>query len=104
VVASVRQGIQERGAVNLFPEAVAEGKDVLWVERLVRASGLMQHLQKEGSHVMITGQSWLVRIDAEVMQRAYAEAERFGDKNGGKVGFQEFGVILEKAVLGRATA
>ncbi|KAI4623225.1 hypothetical protein J4E83_004617 [Alternaria metachromatica] len=103
-VAFVRNTIKERGAVDLVDAAYAEGKDRIWVERLIRASGLMQQLQNEGGHIMITGHDWLVRIDEEVMAKAYAEAEQLGEQNSGKVGFEEFGAILEKAVLGRAAA
>jgi hypothetical protein len=104
VVKSVREKMEQGGAANLVDEAIGEGKDVLWVERLVRASGLMQQSQQEGSHIMVTGGNWLVRIDAEVMQRAYEQAERVGEGNGGKIGFEELGGLLEKAVLARATA
>ncbi|KAG9187254.1 hypothetical protein G6011_05125 [Alternaria panax] len=104
VVASVRDTVMERGAVDLVGAAWKEGKDTVGVERLIRASGLLQQLQKEGGHVMITGQDWLVRIDEDLMARAYAEAEQLGERSGGKVGFEEFGGILEKVVLGRATA
>jgi hypothetical protein len=38
---------------------------------------------------MVTGQSWFVKIDEEVMQGAYVEAERSGE---GKVGFEGFGL------------
>ena len=103
-VAFVRNTMKERGAVDLVDAAYAEGKDRVWVERLIRASGLMQQLQNEGGHIMITGHDWLVRIDEEVMAKAYAEAEQLGEKNSGKVGFEEFGAILERAVLGRAAA
>jgi hypothetical protein len=90
--------------VDLVDAAWNEGKDRLWVERLIKASGLMQQLQKEGGHIMITGQDWLVRIDSDVMEKAYAEAEQLGERSGGKVSFEEFGGIVERAVLGRAAA
>ncbi|EDU43635.1 Adeno-PV multi-domain protein [Pyrenophora tritici-repentis] len=102
VVAYVRDGMAEKGCVDLVEAAYTEGKDRTWVERLIRASGLLQQLQQESSHVMFTGRDWLVRIDQEVMARAYAEAERFGQDNGGKVGFEDFGGMLEKALLARA--
>jgi hypothetical protein len=38
------------------------------------------------------------------MAKAYAEAEQLGERSGGKVGFDEFGGILERVVLGRAVA
>ncbi|CAN9091965.1 unnamed protein product [Alternaria alternata] len=104
VVAFVREKMRQKGAVDLVDAAWNEGKDRLWVERLVKASGLMQQLQKEGGHVMITGQDWLVRIDSDIMEKAYAEAEQIGERSGGKVSFEEFGGIVERAVLGRAAA
>jgi len=104
VVAYVRDRMAERGCVNLVEAAYTEGKDRTWVERLIRASGLLQQLQQEGSHVMFTGQDWLVSIDKEVMARAYAEAQLFGQGNGGKVGFEDFGGMLEKAMLARSKA
>ncbi|KAJ4373308.1 hypothetical protein N0V83_003602 [Neocucurbitaria cava] len=104
VVSRVREEMQQRGAVDLVDVAWAEGKDRVWVERLVRASGLLSQLQKGGAHVMITGHGWLVRLDAELMKQAYADAEVYGERNGGKVSFTEFGGILEKAVLGRVKA
>jgi hypothetical protein len=104
VIAFVREKMRERGAVDLVDAAWMEGKDGVWVERLVRASGLMQQLQKEGGHIMITGRNWLIRIDEDVMAKAYAEAELLGERSGGKVGFEQFGGILESAVLARAAA
>lgn len=104
VVAFVREKMRQKGAVDLVDAAWNEGKDRLWVERLIKASGLMQQLQKEGGHIMITGQDWLVRIDSDVMEKAYAEAEQLGERSGGKVSFEEFGGIVERAVLGRAAA
>ena len=104
VVAYVRDSMAKRGCVDLVEAAYTEGKDRTWVERLIRASGLLQQLQQEGAHVMFTGRDWLVRIDKEVMAMAYAEAERFGQDNGGKVGFEDFGSILEKAMLARSKA
>jgi hypothetical protein len=104
VVQTVRQGVENRGYVNLVDVAWAEGKDRVWIERLVRASGLLSQLQRDGAHAIITGQAWLVQVDAQLMQRAYAEAEAFGDENAGGVSFAEFGNILEKVVLARAEA
>jgi hypothetical protein len=72
------------------------------VERLVRASGLLGQLAKEGSKVLITSQGWLVKIDQALLEQAYVEAEEFGDRHEGRVGFDDFGEMLEKAVRARA--
>ncbi|KAF1844265.1 uncharacterized protein K460DRAFT_287768 [Cucurbitaria berberidis CBS 394.84] len=104
VVLRVREVMQQRGAADLVDVAWTEGKDKIWVERLVRASGLLSQLQKDGAHVVITGPGWLVKVDTELMKQAYADAQVSGERNGGKVTFSELGGILEKAVLGRAKA
>lgn len=100
VVADVRQQLENRGAVDLGEAAWKEGKDQLWVERLVRASGLLSQ-GREGEKIMITSQGWLVRVDREVLEMAYKEAEEVGDRCEGKVGFEDFGEILERAVRAR---
>ncbi|KAF2873956.1 hypothetical protein BDV95DRAFT_592116 [Massariosphaeria phaeospora] len=104
VVQQTREGLQLNGAVDLEELAFMEGKDRLWIERLIRASGLLSQTSNDGSHTMITDGCWLVRIDAELMQEAYAEAVSYGDAHGGKVSYENFGSILEKAVKARATA
>lgn len=105
VVERVRGEIEKKGAVDLVDVAVEEGKDALWVERLVRASGMMAQVGKEaGVKLMITGEGWLVRLDAELMEKAYADAVSFGDSRDGKVSYKDFGGILERAVRARALA
>lgn len=103
-VGSVREEIERKGAVDLVEEAWKEGKDRLWIERLVRASGLLQQLQAENERIMITGDGWLVKIDAEIMANAYAEAEALGSRNSGRVSFDDLGGLMEKAILARAKA
>jgi hypothetical protein len=106
VVARVRKDLRNAGACDLEDVAWEEGKDRLWAERLVRASGILSQGWKSAdgqtTHTMITGVGWVVRVDAELVRDAYAEAVEFGDANGGKVSFAELGTILEKAVRARA--
>ncbi|KAF2123298.1 hypothetical protein P153DRAFT_304376 [Dothidotthia symphoricarpi CBS 119687] len=104
VVRLVRERVGEGGCVDLVDVAWGEGKDRVWVERLVRASGLLGQLSRDGGHALITGEGWLVRLDGEVMRRAYADAEAFGKGNEGRVGLAEFGGVLERAILARAGA
>lgn len=104
-ISRVREEMERKGAVNLGQLALQEGKDNVWIEKLVRASGLIEKVtkEKEGSKVLITGESWLVRIDAELMRGAYAEAVIQGKKTmDGRVSFAHFGEILQKAVLARS--
>ncbi|KAL5373632.1 hypothetical protein DPSP01_012569 [Paraphaeosphaeria sporulosa] len=104
VVEKVREEIVRKGAVDLVDVAIEEGKDKVWVERLVRASGMLSQMEKGGAKVMITGEGWLVKIDAELMRTVYEEAASFGNSRDGKVSFANFGGILEKAVRARALA
>ncbi|KAF1976277.1 hypothetical protein BU23DRAFT_502122, partial [Bimuria novae-zelandiae CBS 107.79] len=102
VVERVREEVVRKGAVDLVDVAMVEGKDRVWVEKLVRASGMLSQMEKGREKVMITGEGWLVKIDAELMRTAYEEATAFGDSRDGKVSFANFGGILEKAVRARA--
>ncbi|KAJ4985740.1 hypothetical protein SVAN01_08736 [Stagonosporopsis vannaccii] len=98
VVRSVREAAEERGAVDLVDVAWKEGKDRVWVERLVRASGLLTQLGSEGTKVLITSPGWLVKVDREILQQAYLEVEKFGDEHEGQLRFEDFGAMLERAV------
>jgi hypothetical protein len=104
VVSRVRREVIQRGCVDLLDEARREGKDKMWVMRLVKASGLLAQVSTEGSRTLITGDGWLVRVDEQIMAQAYKEAEAFGARNGGKVGFEDLGGFMERAVRARAKA
>lgn len=104
VVEEVRNEVERVGFVDLGDVAWREGKDLLWVERLVKASGVLTQLGRDGAKVLITSQGWLVRVDKETLQLAYKDAEAFGEANEGKVGFDDFGTMLERAVRARAKA
>lgn len=97
----VENGVKKNGAVDLVDIAWAEGKERVWIEQLVRASGLLTQLQKGGEKVMVTGGGWLVKIDRGLMDEVYVEAVKYGDKNGGKVSIDQFGGFIEKAVSAR---
>jgi single-stranded DNA-specific DHH superfamily exonuclease len=107
VVEAVREGLlTEDGCVSLVDLAWSVGKDLVWVERLVRASGVLGQVSKkeEGVVAMITGEGWTVILDSRLLQKAYAETAAFGNGRDGKVSFQEFGGILEKCVRERTKA
>lgn len=104
VVSRVRREVNQRGCVDLLEVARKEGKDRMWVVKLVKASGVLAQLGGEGRRVLITGDAWLVRVDEEIMTQAYRDAEAFGAKDGGRVGFEELGGFMERAVRARAKA
>lgn len=97
----VRQEVEEKGSVDLVEVAWLEGKDRVWIEKLVRASGLLTTLKRDGSVMLITGDAWIVTVDEDMMKQAYLNAVAYGEKHGGRIGFGEFGGILEKVVRAR---
>ena len=101
MVRSVRKGVETRGAVDLGALAWEEGKDTLWVERIVRASGVLKGVEGEGGKVVVTRAGWVVRVDRELLREACREAEVYGEGKEGHVGFGEFGGMLERAVRAR---
>ncbi|PVI01224.1 hypothetical protein DM02DRAFT_671456 [Periconia macrospinosa] len=103
-VSRVRDEMERKGVVDLGALATQEGKDRVWIERLVRASGIMEKIGKDrkGSKVFITGECWLVKLEAELVKSAYADAVEYGNEMGGKISFARFGEILQKVVLARA--
>jgi len=104
VVNLVREKAARWGYVDLVDIAIDEGKDRIWIERLVRASGMLVQIEGSEDKTMITGDGYLVKIDVKLMRRAYEEAAASGDSRDGKVSSAEFGDILEKAVRQRAEA
>lgn len=102
-----RELMSGSGMVDLESVAweLGGGKDLLWAERLVKASGVLALVERErGGKAIITSSGWAVRLDADLMREAYALAVQFGNKNGGKVGLDEFGEILETVVRSKAKA
>ena len=104
VLERVRREVRQRGCVDLLAEARREGKDRMWVLKLVRASGIMGQVSGEGSKALITGDGWLVRVDQDIMAQAYRDAEAYGARNGGRIGFEKMGGFMERAVRARARA
>jgi hypothetical protein len=104
VLSNVRDAAEKRGCVDLLDEARREKKDKVWVVKLVKASGLLAQLSNEGSKTMITGNGWLVRVDHAIMEQVYKDAEAFGRRNEGRVGFEDLGSVVERAVRARAKA
>ncbi|KAF2660099.1 hypothetical protein K491DRAFT_688704 [Lophiostoma macrostomum CBS 122681] len=103
VVARAREVVRGCGAVDLRKLGEEEGRDGVWAERLVRASGLLGQVGKEdGVRAMITEGGWLVRIDEVLVREAYAKAVVFAEKRDGRVTLWDFGKILERDVLARA--
>ncbi|KAF2204899.1 hypothetical protein GQ43DRAFT_437506 [Delitschia confertaspora ATCC 74209] len=102
VVDTVRKELKVKGVVDLGDLTWKELKDMAWIESLVRAAGLLNKKEGGDRYTMITGEGWLVKLDKEVTQEAYAQAVAFGERNNGEVALNQFAEILQKVVLQRA--
>lgn len=101
VMAKVKEDACKLGYVDLLDVARREGKDKMWVLRLVKAGGLLAQLSADGNMAMITGNTWLVKMNTNIAEQAYKAAEAYGGQNGGRVSFEEMNKFMEKAVLAR---
>lgn len=102
VVGIVREEVESRGAVDLEGVAGREGRGRKWIERVVRASGVLGALEREAEgKVVVTSRGWVVRVDRGLMEEAYREAEVYGEERDGIVDFEAFGEMLERAVRKR---
>ena len=101
---AVREGLELRGLVDLKEVGRNEGRDVQWVERLARASGLVGGKEvKGGICTMTTGTGWAVKVDEAVMRKVYARAVEIGlGKEDGRVSWEELGGLLDEVVRARA--
>ncbi|PNS17326.1 hypothetical protein CAC42_7009 [Sphaceloma murrayae] len=95
----VRDGLVERGWVDLGEVAGRVGRGREWVEMLVRAEGMLG--EREGEVVMVTGKGWLVRIAAEMMREVWRVLEARVNVTGvDSIGLDEIGSVLEGVIRG----
>ena len=108
VLSTVRAALEDKegggGMCDLFSLARGLGDDVdeEWVERIIRAGGMLGK-SKDGSAVtMITGMGWCVRISREDMGRVYEVAlERGVGDEDGRIGNEALGGLLEEVLRGK---
>lgn len=96
ILATVRDELDSRRMCDLFRVARMVGDDVdeEWVERVVKASGIVE---KNGDGmVMITEMGWAVRITMDDMAAIYATAlaDGLGDSHG-QISHEQLGALLE---------
>lgn len=98
----VRDALEDRRMCDLFRVAKQVGGDVdeEWIERILRASGLIG--RKGDVMTMITGMGWAVRVTAEDMARLYQTAldAKAGESNK-KIGYEGLGGMLEAVLAER---
>ncbi|KAH9821998.1 hypothetical protein Tdes44962_MAKER04895 [Teratosphaeria destructans] len=90
----VREALEESRLCDLFKVAKQVGGDVdeEWVEKIIRASGLLG--TKGDVMTLITGMGWAVRVSAEDMAKVYEDAlGRAGED--GRIHFDMVGKELE---------
>lgn len=104
-VGLVRASMRARGVcdVSAVAEEVGGGADRVWVEKLVRASGLLKESRYEGSVVMLTELGWVVEVAREDMAAVYAAVLEGGKADAqGRVPTDEVRSTLKDAVLSNA--
>lgn len=104
-VAIVKTAVQEEGLCELEKVAkkVGGGADGVWIERLVKASGLLGEKKGTGEVVVITEMGWVVRVGREDMQRAYQavlDRPTSGGDNG-RISYEELSKVLEVQLRSR---
>ncbi|KAK5116428.1 hypothetical protein LTR62_007975 [Meristemomyces frigidus] len=98
----VREELEGKGMSDLDRVARRVGSDVdcEWVERIVKAAGLIG--RKADIMTMVTSTGWAVRVSAEDMQRLYESALQETGKGDGVIRYEAMGGLLEKQLRGRA--
>lgn len=105
VVRRVRGEVGQRGMVDLGALAVEFAEREEWIERLVKASGLLG--RSEGGEVtMLTGEGWIVRVGKDEINEmaSLALGESTTEGGDGKVSYQRLGGVLESVLRKRAAA
>ncbi|KAF2843583.1 hypothetical protein M501DRAFT_926540 [Patellaria atrata CBS 101060] len=102
----VRDRLEKAGSVDLTSVAKSLRRPVEWAEGLVRAGGILEKSKKSGNIViaMLTGESWVVLIDQDMMDEVYRNALNPRPNDDGKVTMEQLGRIIEDKVRGRALA
>lgn len=102
VVSLVKEQLEESRLCDLFRVAKQVGGDAdeEWVERILKASGLLG--MKDGVLTMVTSVGWAARISREDMDQAYRQALEEGTRDDGSISYERLGGILETTLRTRA--
>lgn len=107
-VAVVREEVRLKGVCDLELVAARAGRtgEREWVERLVRASGLLNTREStEGEVMLLTEKGWVVRVTRSDMDDAYRAAmseSRIGSNADGTLAYSDLGAVLERVLENRA--
>lgn len=99
VVRVVKEQLEREGCVDLGVIAGREGKEWGWVEKVVKAGGILN--SKDGAHTMITREGWVVRLDPEFMKEVYRRVLVVGRESGCRIELDKVGDVLEDMVMQR---
>jgi predicted flap endonuclease-1-like 5' DNA nuclease len=104
----LREELPGRGMVELGAVGESVGRDVEWVEELVRREGMLGVVVVDGKKVltMMTGRGWLVKIDEDTMEDFYSRVastayKASDDGSRSSIGWEELGGILQKLLRSR---
>jgi hypothetical protein len=92
------------GLLSFGDVAKTVGRDVVWVENIVRREGLLGTKDVSGKRTLtvITKHGWLARIDANLMKEVYERAAKWdGELEHGIVSWEDLGYILAEVLRDR---
>jgi len=99
--------LKEKGLVDLNDVARRINVKRDYVERLMRFGGVVEGSRevRDGKCTLITGQGFLVEVDAGIMKKAYVRSAEIGMKSeDGRVSMEDIGMCLEQVVREAAEA
>ena len=99
VVALVKEGLADSRMVDLWKVARQVGDDVdeEWVEKILKASGLIGH--KDDELTLITTTGWVARVSKDNMLRVYRRAMEDGiEAEDGAISYDQLGDLLASAI------
>ncbi|KAF2087134.1 hypothetical protein K490DRAFT_66001 [Saccharata proteae CBS 121410] len=105
-IGMVRKAMNDSGAADLGEVASKMGKDRDWVERLVRADGMVGNGVKKSQDgtasniTMITAGGWVVKVDEAAMREVWSAVMK---EKTMKVTYADMATKLESVVRGRIT-
>ena len=98
-VSLVKEELEARNMCDLSKTAQLVGDDVdeEWVERILRATGVIG--KKGDTMTMVTSTGWVVRVTAEDMAKLYTTAAENGiGGDDGRIEYDELGAVLETMI------
>lgn len=96
-IAMVTDGLRDHGRIELCVVAQTIGRDVAWIEKVIRKEGILGLKKTEHGQVMtmLTSKGWFVTVTEADMRQLKSEALSYQGATPSKVTWTEMGCILD---------